>query len=69
MSKEKAYTRGSYNVKNRRNKRVEIAISEQERSMIDEKAKIKGMSRTDFIVWCCENKKVKGYNKKSLPEN
>lgn len=68
MTKEKAYTRGKYNIDSRRNKRVEIAISEQERCMINEKAKLKGMSRTDFIVWCCESKKVKGYNKKSLSE-
>lgn len=63
------YTRGTYNIDNRRNKRVEIAISEQEKSMIDEKAKIKGMSRTDFIVRACESKKVKGYNKKDLYKN
>lgn len=63
------YARGTYNIDNRRNRRVEIAISEQEKNMIDAKAKLKGMSRTDFIVRACESKKVKGYNKKNLEKN
>lgn len=53
-----------YNVKNRRNKTLNLRISATEERMIKEKAKILNMSIVDFIIEACDKRRVKGFNKK-----
>lgn len=62
-------TRGTrYNVINRRDKSLTIRISEAEDTMIREKAKLLNMSLVDFVVHACNDRRVKGYNKKDFKE-
>lgn len=65
---QKGTTGQKYNVKNRRNKTLNLRISATEERMIKEKAKILNMSIVDFIVGACDNRRVKGFNKKSLKD-
>lgn len=57
-----------YNVKNRRNKTLNLRISATEERMIKEKAKILNTSIVDFIIEACDNRRVKGFNKKTLKD-
>ena len=60
-------TRGRrYNVVNRRDKVLNIRISEEEDRMIRQKAEVLNMSIVDFIVHACDERRVKGFNKKDL---
>lgn len=65
---QKGTTGQRYNVKNRRNKTLNIRISATEERMIKEKAKILNMSIVDFIIEACDKRRVKGFNKKSFKD-
>ena len=65
---QKGTTGQKYNVKNRRNKTLNLRISATEEHMIKEKAKTLNMSIVDFIIEACDSRRVKGFNKKTLKD-